>query len=261
MWKLFIDTGGTFTDCVAISPNREEFTLKVLSDGSLRGRISKISDGRVYLESFPFPQTPFLEGYHFQTDKTGDHKLMISDWIPGSLSFGSSSTLELNVGDILRISANESAPVLAARMICRVGLEEEIPVEELRLATTLGTNALLENKGARVCLITTKGFRDILKIGDQSRPNLFNLNIPDRETFCNTVIEVNERIDNQGNVITKITESALEEVINLLDSNSFDSIAISTINAYKNPIHESNLHEYLLSKGIKSNKLQPHCIF
>jgi 5-oxoprolinase (ATP-hydrolysing) len=62
------------------------------------------------------------------------------------------------------------------------------------MGTTVATNALLERKGARSVLFTTKGFRDLLKIGDQSRPAIFDLSMARPGVLPESVVEVNERV-------------------------------------------------------------------
>ncbi|KAL4990423.1 Hydantoinase B/oxoprolinase-domain-containing protein [Aspergillus falconensis] len=72
------------------------------------------------------------------------------------------------------------------------------PIESIRMGTTVATNALLERKGDRVAFLVTKGFRDILLIGNQTRPNLFDLSVRRLEQLYETVIEVDERITIEG---------------------------------------------------------------
>jgi len=87
------------------------------------------------------------------------------------------------------------------RIISRVeGREmsvEKLPtdkIEWIRMGTTVATNALLERRGARCALLVTKGFRDILKIGNQDRPHLFDLEIKKPELLYEEVVEVDERL-------------------------------------------------------------------
>jgi 5-oxoprolinase (ATP-hydrolysing) len=68
------------------------------------------------------------------------------------------------------------------------------PIEWVRMGTTIATNALLERKGARYALVVTKGFADILKIGNQNRPDLFDLEIKKPKVLYEKVIEAHERI-------------------------------------------------------------------
>ena len=67
-------------------------------------------------------------------------------------------------------------------------------IEWIRMGTTVATNALLERKGARTVLVTTKGFRDLLQIGNQSRPKIFDLEIRKLDLLYEEVIEVDERV-------------------------------------------------------------------
>ena len=66
-------------------------------------------------------------------------------------------------------------------------------IEWIRMGTTVATNALLERKGARTVLVTTKGFRDLLQIGNQSRPKIFDLEIRKLDLLYEAVVEVDER--------------------------------------------------------------------
>ncbi|KAH6686203.1 5-oxoprolinase [Plectosphaerella plurivora] len=72
------------------------------------------------------------------------------------------------------------------------------PIERIRMGTTVGTNALLERKGARSALVVTRGFRDLLRIGNQSRPRIFDLTVAVPELLYQDVIEVDERVTLEG---------------------------------------------------------------
>jgi len=64
----------------------------------------------------------------------------------------------------------------------------------MRLGSTIGTNALLERKGAKTLLIITKGFKDILLIGNQQRPDIFSLHVPDKDPLYHKVVDLTERM-------------------------------------------------------------------
>jgi len=138
------------------------------------------------------------------------------------------------------IYSGEPSPLVAIRYILHKKLKDDIGNITLRLGTTHGTNALLERKGAKVLFVTTKGFKDILKIGDQNRPRLFDLNIKKAEVLHNQVLEVNERINFKGEIETEIDEKALAEKIkHCLEKNpKLISLAICFLNSYKNQKHE-----------------------
>ena len=72
---------------------------------------------------------------------------------------------------------------------------------EVRLGSTRGTNALLEYKGSRTAMILTKGFKDLLKIGNQTRPDIFAGNVVKHPILAEKIIEIDERIDSKGAII------------------------------------------------------------
>ena len=74
------------------------------------------------------------------------------------------------------------------------GLVDTSGIDSIRMGTTVATNALLEREGARTCLVTTKGFKDLLFIGNQSRPKIFDLEINTPEVLYERVVEVDERV-------------------------------------------------------------------
>lgn len=74
-------------------------------------------------------------------------------------------------------------------------------IESVRMATTVATNALLERRGHSFALLITKGFKDLLKIGNQSRPNIFDLKITMPDVLYSTVLEVNERVTISSNSV------------------------------------------------------------
>ncbi|GAA6064254.1 hypothetical protein JCM10212_006403 [Sporobolomyces blumeae] len=97
----------------------------------------------------------------------------------------------------------DDAPTEGVRRVLEFATQQSIPrgtkldtskIEYIRLSTTVATNALLERKGARHAFVTTKGFRDLLRIGNQSRPDIFALNIRRPEVLFDEVIEIDERV-------------------------------------------------------------------
>ena len=84
----------------------------------------------------------------------------------------------------------EEAPVLAARLITETSLSEDFPPIEMRIGSTKGTNALLEMKGAKTAFFVTKGFKDLLVISNQARPDIFALNIIRPKPLYEVVVEV-----------------------------------------------------------------------
>ena len=89
------------------------------------------------------------------------------------------------------------------RNFLEIKKNEKLPsqiINEVRIGTTVATNTLLTKTGEKTCLFITKGFKDSLKIGDQSRPNIFARRIIPNETLYKATYEIKERISNNGKV-------------------------------------------------------------
>ena len=86
------------------------------------------------------------------------------------------------------------APVIAIRYLLGLPLAEPVPPVVLRLGTTRGTNALVTRTGARTALVTTRGFGDVLEIGYQARPRLFDLTVRKPPVLTSAVVEIDERV-------------------------------------------------------------------
>ena len=115
---------------------------------------------------------------------------------------------------------------------------------------TVATNTVLEHKGARTGLITTKGFRDILEIRRFRMPEIYNIkwNKPLPLSPRELRLEVNERIDYSGKVIYSLDPKEAERVIDLLVAKGIDSLAICLLHSYANPIHEKKIKEIAQKK-------------
>ena len=104
------------------------------------------------------------------------------------------------VGQPYELVSDFDAPILAIRWLLGLTPDQSLPPVRVRLGTTRGTNALLTRQGAATALITTEGFGDILLIGNQERPQLFELNIQKPTSLFSHVIEVTERISSTGTI-------------------------------------------------------------
>jgi N-methylhydantoinase A len=120
-------------------------------------------------------------------------------------------------------------------------------VEFLVLGTTLATNAVLEGKTARTGLITTAGFRDVLELARQRRPHYFNLDVPKPQPPASRDcrIEIGERIDCAGQVLSSLDESEVRRAAERLRGTGVEAIAVCFLHAYANPSHERRAREVL----------------
>ena len=171
-WQFWIDRGGTFTDVVALRPDGQLITHKLLSDNP-----EQYSDAAV-------------EGVR---RLLGDKEL-----------------------------TND-------------------PVATIKMGTTVATNALLERKGDRTLLVTTRGFADALRIAYQNRPRLFDLEIKRPELLHERVLEIDERIDAKGQVLMPMNESLAKVGMQVAFDEGIRSVAILLMHGYRYTEHERQL--------------------
>jgi N-methylhydantoinase A len=124
---------------------------------------------------------------------------------------------------------------------------KEIKPTILSHGTTVATNAVLERKGARCALVTTKGFSDILTIARQNRPNLYDFRQVRPEPYVPNELcfEVAERISADGRVLLDLDEKSLQDIVEKLKANKVESVAVSLLFSFLKPVHEKKIKEAL----------------
>lgn len=135
-----------------------------------------------------------------------------------------------------------------------LGLPEDAPipaerVAQVRMGTTVATNALLEHKGVPVALITHRGFRDALQIGYQHRPDIFALAIRLPQPLYETVLEIDGRLDADGCEIEPLNEAATRAQLQQLREQGFNAVAIALLHADRNPQHEQQVAQWAREAG------------
>ncbi len=132
------------------------------------------------------------------------------------------------------------APVRGIREILEQARRTPEDVRFVGLGTTVATNALLERKGAKTGLLTTRGFRDLLEIGRQTRPHAYDLTQrrPDPLVPRRWRLEVDERVAGDGSIVRPIDRDDVERAAAALQSQGVRSVAICFLNAYANSEHE-----------------------
>ncbi|MGB3190995.1 MAG: hydantoinase B/oxoprolinase family protein [Limnoraphis sp.] len=138
------------------------------------------------------------------------------------------------------------AAIQGIREILGLSPDELIPshrISEVKMGTTVATNALLERKGDRTVLVITKGFKDALRIGYQNRPNIFAREIILPEMIYEQVIEVNERYDTDGNELKPVNIELLKPRLQALYDSGIRSCAIVLMHGYRYPKHEKQIAE------------------
>lgn len=261
-WRIWIDTGGTFTDCLAVDPEGNLHRAKVLSTSAVRGRIAEpVADGLRLAASWRAPRDFFL-GFAFTLLETGE-SATVTGYDPEGpiLLLDRSVSGMIPEGATFELRSPEEAPILAARLVTGTPLGDELPEIAMRLATTRGTNALLERKGAATALFITRGFADLPRIGTQQRPDLFALDIVKPEPLYREVIEVPERLAADGSVLDSLDGEAMRETARRLIVEGFESAAVALMHSYRNPRHEEELGALLREAGFRyvslSSELAP----
>ncbi len=124
-------------------------------------------------------------------------------------------------------------------------------IDEIRHGTTVASNAILEHKGARVGLITTKGFRDVLEIRTLRMPRLYDIGwtkpAPLVERYLRQVVD--ERVDHRGHVERALDRADAERAVDALLAEKVEAIAICLLNSFANPAHEAMLKEIVTAKA------------
>src|SRR3954447_8701546 len=113
----------------------------------------------------------------------------------------------------------------ALEAIGRVLSDEGGEVAEVRMGTTVATNALLERKGERLALAITRGFGDALRIGYQARPEIFARHIVLPSMLYERVIEVDERVDVDGEVLVPLDDAAAKKALGTVRDAGIDALA------------------------------------
>ncbi|KAF7543687.1 hypothetical protein G7046_g9945 [Stylonectria norvegica] len=242
--EIAIDRGGTFTDVWARVPGRSDIVIKLLSvnpgtydDAPAEGII------RVWSHNLIIPCTPTLR------------KLVLKQCL-------------LGIRRVLELVSERSIP--------RSQLLPKDLIRSIRMGTTVATNALLERKGTRHALVVTEGLRDVLEIGYQSRPKLFELGIKKPELLYDRVCEISERIafegftqdprfgleETPGTLVRAVTGDLLrilkplneEEVrtkLTTIRAEGIDTLAICLAHSYLYPNHEVRIAEIAAELGFQ----------
>src|SRR5436305_13590287 len=140
----------------------------------------------------------------------------------------------LTTPDDPSVAALEGLGTLTAEAGLRLG-----DIAEIVHGTTLVTNALIERRGAKLGLITTAGFRDILEMGTEQRYDIYDLFLQYPEPLVprRRRLEVPERMDRDGNTVAPVDLEAVRAAAAGLAAEGVEAIAVCFLHAYRNPVH------------------------
>ena len=149
---------------------------------------------------------------------------------------------------VAKSPSTPSSPDIGARNALAKGAVDLAGLDELAHGSTVATNAILERKGARVALLVTEGFRDLLLLQRHQRQQIYDLHYekPVPVVRRRDTVEIIERIGPDGSVACELDEGAARASIQkLLASREFDAVAICLLNSFANSAHEARLTEIL----------------
>lgn len=162
------------------------------------------------------------------------------------------------LGRDLRVFKIASTPDDPSRAI-RQGLDrirKEIGIKlatlEVVHGTTVGTNALLQRRGARTALVTTAGFEDVIEIGRQARPELYNLNAVKPPALVSRELRfgVKERVVASGEVLEPLKQDEIDQLLESVRGTNCEAIAVSLIFSFVHPQHEKMIAKALTTLGV-----------
>ena len=242
-WRIRVDTGGTFTDAWAIGPDGVERRAKILSDGTLRCRlVAREGEGWLTDSELEAPDGS-LAGWscgagNVTASRDGARWLRFDDEARG-----------IAPGDIIELSCGDEAPVAVARLLTGTPAGQPLPPVDFRVATTRGTNALLERKGATLAFFTTAGFGDLLVIRDQRRDRLFSLDQPVPEVLPSFTAAIEGRHDAAGLEMVPLDEAALHHAAEEALLAGCTVAAVALLHSWREPAHERRAAEILRAAG------------
>lgn len=185
-----------------------------------------------------------LEGWHFWIDRGGTFTDIVAKAPDGALS-----TLKMLSENPQRY---DDAATAGIKTVLGLDLDAPIPaglVREVKMGTTVATNALLERKGARTLLLVDRGLKDLLRIGHQARPELFRLDVRLPVPLYHAVEEVGGRISVDGECLEPLDEQGTSELLEHYLGQGYTAVAIALAHAWKHPDSEARIAALARSAG------------
>ncbi|MCA9230224.1 MAG: hydantoinase B/oxoprolinase family protein, partial [Planctomycetales bacterium] len=255
LWDFWIDVGGTFTDCLGRSPVGQVLRHKLLSSGVTKGVVGDGSTRDCIVDPFRRGNpTGFWKGFEISLlDAAGQSVAQSTiehcDCSTGNLFLAPPLPEPPEAGTCYELTCHLEAPIVGIRYLLGLPLNEPVPRIRLRLGTTRGTNALLTRSGARTALIATRGFGDMLEIGYQDRPRLFELTVRKEPPLAETTLEIDERVTVAGEVLRAPNAGVIRQQLENLKAQGVQSLGICLLHADLFPTHEQLVKEIATGVG------------
>ncbi|MCQ8102963.1 hydantoinase B/oxoprolinase family protein [Methylomonas sp. SURF-2] len=147
------------------------------------------------------------------------------------------------------------AALYGIRQILQSAADASARIDSVKMGTTVGTNALLERKGEAVALLINRGFKDCLRIAYQNRPDIFALHIRRPEPLYQKVLEIDARVDAEGEVLRALNRAQAREQLLAIYEQGMRAVAIVMMHAWRYPQHELELAEIAREIGFRQISL------
>ncbi|MCH8567911.1 MAG: hydantoinase B/oxoprolinase family protein [Balneolales bacterium] len=253
---LCIDKGGTFTDCYFKRDDEQEpVSFKLLSSGQLRvSCIGEPGDTELRLALPDNVQASALVGFNVFAEENGEPfgaVCLESRLLDNALFLRLDKPLPFPLGSV-SLSSGEDAPVTAARLLTGTPPGRPLPNIQMRLAGTQTTNALLEGKYPKAMLLVSRGFRDLLEIGSQQRPNLFSLRVQKTAGLFAHTEDVAGRMGQNGEITEHLDVFRLRELALKYRQKGITTVAVCLINAWISDTQEKEAAAILKECGFST---------
>src|SRR5882762_5631211 len=140
---------------------------------------------------------------------------------------------------VIKVPSTPKDPSIGLIDALRAAEIKPADLDQIIHGTTIATNAVIERRGARCALVTTKGFRDVLELGRRDRPHIYGLTgVQNPLIPRNLRWELDERIDHRGQVVRPLDDDEVRRLGHDLRGETVEAIVISFLHSYANPSHE-----------------------
>lgn len=152
---------------------------------------------------------------------------------------------------VTKVLSSDQAPMIGIRALLGLTPQMPIPPCEVRMGTTLATNALLERAGCPSVMVSDAGFADLMRIGDQTRADLFALSIEKPEPLPSAIVEVGARMAADGTVLRPLDEQALRRALEQARDTGIRAVGVALMHAYRNDLLEKKVESVAREVGFE----------
>ena len=251
-WRIGVDIGGTFADCVGIAPDGVRRRIKILTDGRVRTLAERVGE-----LSSPHPQYALAALPPWTVRSLIGMTAVAADGTVRRITDAHAAS-DCCVTDIdgpespwFDLKSGEEAPVLAARLMTGTPPGMPLPALELRVGTTRGTNALLEGNTDPVAAFVNEGLEGLFAIGTQQRLGLFDLIPRLPPTVVRAVFGIRGRRTADGSVAIALDETHLRSEARRAHAAGFRHAAVALLHAPRAPSDERRVASILRDEGFE----------